>query len=114
MNLTNEQMEKLRAVSGLGKPVTITDKVTGEPFTLGVIEDVVSEFSDDENKFEIQRIRCTPSQAEQHGPHLYRITYYTIRTDGRACLGGQYSPILNESEFKSLISQLNQKGWLSK
>ncbi len=59
MKLTPEQLDRLKNVTGLGKPVSVRNKENQQPIELGLIDDVVSECSDGENKFEIQRIRCT-------------------------------------------------------
>lgn len=83
----------------------------GGRFHLGNIDDVVSEFSDNENRYELQRILCAPEQEKLHVRYLYHFSYYTARRDGRLCLGGQYSPIMNEREMRSLLDQLNHKKW---
>ncbi len=110
MNLTTEQIERLRRVTGVGKSVRIRDKESGEQFLLGYVEDEVSVFVDSENKYVMQRIRCAAEQ-RHHGEYLYRISYYTFRTDGRLCLGGQFSPIMNEHEVRSLLEQVTVHSW---
>jgi hypothetical protein len=114
MDLTTDEIERLRQLSNIGKPVKTKFKGRdgiGEPFLLGHIDDVVSTFLDNENRYEVQRIRCTPDQQQQHGEYLYRFGYYTARRDGRLCLGGQYSPIMTEDELHSLLGQLSQRHW---
>jgi hypothetical protein len=69
----------------------------------------VGVFSDEENKYEVQRIRCTDEQEQQHGLYLWRVTYYTFRRDGRRCLEGQMGPIMNEAEMRSLLGQIAAK-----
>ena len=114
MDLTPDEIERLSMLSNIGKPVWTRSKTRegiGDEFLLGRINDAVNIFSDGENKYEVQRIRCTLSQEQQHGEFLYRFSYYTVRRDGRLCLGGQYSPIMNENEFRSLLEQISQKHW---
>jgi hypothetical protein len=114
MDCTREEIDQLRKLNNVGKSVYVRSKGrerTGDRFLLGKIDDVVSEFSDDENKYELQRICCAPEQQPNHGEYLYRFAYYTVRRDGRLGLGGQYSPIMNDRELRSILGQLGQKNW---
>jgi hypothetical protein len=110
MNLSREQIDSLRQLSNIGKPVRPRDKDSGVRFILGHVENEVSVFEDRENKFVVQRIRCVPEH-QHHGTYLYRISYYTFRRDGRCCLGGQYSPIMNEAEIRALFAQVIDRAW---
>jgi hypothetical protein len=115
MDLTPEEMERLSKLDNLGKPVRTRfrdrERIGNQKILRGYIDDSVSEFSDGENKYEVQRIRCTPDQQEHHGEYLYRFAYYTVCRDGRLCLGGQFSPIMNEREMRSLLEQIDRKNW---
>jgi hypothetical protein len=114
MDLTPGEIECLNELTNLGKEVWVRSKNRegiGAPFLLGNIDDVVSEFTDNENRYEVQRILCVPEQEKLHGKYLYRFCYYTARRDGRLCLGGQFSPIMNEREVRSLLGQVNRKNW---
>jgi len=103
----------LDEVTGMGKIVTNTNKDTGEPFVVGVIEGEVF-VSDGENKYVIQRIRLEESHCTHDTTrYVYRIGYYTQRTDGRYCFGSQYAPILTPTEFRALIQAAMEKGWLA-
>jgi hypothetical protein len=56
MDLTPEEIERLRQLSNIGKPVEIRSKDRdgiGDPFVLGSIDDLVSTFLDNENRYEV-------------------------------------------------------------
>ena len=104
--------KKLDDVTGVGKFITIRNKHTGVPFTVGKIEDEVST-SDGEQKYFIQRIALDPVVTVEGDDtrYVYRIGYYTSRTDGKLCLGSQFTPILSPSELIVLFAMLIEKQW---
>lgn len=81
--------------------------------TVGRIEDEVS-VSDGEQKYFIQRIRLADNLNVEGDPtrYVFRIGYYTQRTDGWFCLGSQFAPIMTPAEFRHLLKALTDKGWL--
>ena len=82
-------------------------------FAVGPTEEEVS-VSDGENKYFIQRIRLDGSECTDDSTHyVYRIGYYTRRTDGCFCLGSQFAPILTPAEFRTIIQAVTEKGWLA-
>ena len=104
----------LNDVSGMGKPITIRDKYTGEPFVAGHVKDEVSTLMDGEQKYVIQRVELAEQVSCEGDPtrHVFRIGYYTQRTDGWFCLGSQMAPIVTPAEFKALLEAAMEKGWL--
>jgi hypothetical protein len=105
--------ERLDEVTGVGKTITNRDKYTRSPFTVGMIMDEVS-VSDGEQKYFIQLVRLADGLACDGDPtrHVFRIGYYTQRTDGWFCLGSQFSPTVTPSELHCLIQAIKEKGWL--
>ena len=104
--------KKLDDVTGVGKFITIRNKQTGLPFTVGRIQDEVST-SDGEQKYFVQLVRLEPGLSVEHNTrHVLRIGYYTQRADGAFCLGSQSTPILAPSEFQLLFAAVVQKKWL--
>src|SRR6266496_4501603 len=103
---------KLEDVTGIGKRVIIRNKQTGVPFTVGRIVDEVST-SDGEQRYFIQQIELDPNVSAEGDDtrFVYRIGYYTRRTDGRLCLGSQFTPILTPSELHVLLALLIHKEW---
>jgi hypothetical protein len=105
MDLNPEQLERLRRLDNRGKPVCPRFKDDRNvTLFLGHIEDEIEVFTDGENKFVIQKIRCAPEH-QHHGDYLYRITYYTVGLDDRLHIGGQMAPIMNVAEIRSLLEQ---------
>jgi len=106
--------QTLDSVTGVGKFITIRNKETGVPFTVGRIEDEVS-VSDDEQRYFVQQVRLQPNVSADGDStrYVYRIGYYTSRTDGRLCLGSQFTPILTPSELQVLLSMLIEKKWFN-
>ena len=104
----------LNDVTGMGKPVTIRDKHTGEPFVVGLVSDEVSTLLDGEQKYVIQLVELAEPVACEGDPtrHVFRIAYYTQRTDGWFCLGSQYAPIVTPTELRVLLDAVMEKGWL--
>jgi hypothetical protein len=102
----------LNDVTGIGKFITIRNKETGVPFTLGMTEDEVA-VSDGEQKYFIQQVQLNPDVSVEGDDtrYVYRIGYYTRRSDGRHCLGSQFAPILTPSELQALLALLVQKEW---
>jgi hypothetical protein len=115
LNQMTNAYATLDEVTGVGKIVTNTNKYTGESFAVGPIEGEVS-VSDGENKYVIQRIRLDGSKCkctDDTTQYVYRVGYYTQRTDGRFCLGSQFAPILTPAEFRLLLHAVTEKGWLA-
>jgi|SRR5919109_2097392 hypothetical protein len=106
--------ERLEDVTGVGKFITIRNKQTGVPFTLGKIEDEVSQ-SDGEQKYFIQKIQLEPNVSVEGDDtrQVFRVGYYTRRTDGAFCLGSQFTPILSPSELQELFVAITRKNWLT-
>ena len=95
----------LEEVSGMGKRIMIRDKHTGERFILGHVEDEISVLMDGEQKYFVQRI-CLEDEIFCEGDptrYVFRIGYYTRRTDGPFCLGSQFAPILTPAELRTLL-----------
>jgi len=105
--------KKLDDVTGVGKFITIRNKQTGLPFTVGRIQDEVST-SDGEQKYFVQWVRLQPDVSVEGDDTRYvlRIGYYTQRADGAFCLGSQFTPILTPSELQLLFSATGAKKWL--
>jgi hypothetical protein len=105
--------KELDDVTGLGKRITIRNKYHGNPFDLGVIEDEVS-VSDGEQKYFVQRIRLADNIVCDGDTtrYVFRIGYYTQRTDGYFCLGSQYAPLITPAELCSLVNAMTERSWL--
>ena len=105
--------QTLSDVTGLNKLITIRDKRTGVLILVGRVHDEVS-VSDGEQKYFIQRVPLSEGTICEDDPtrEVYRIGYYTQRTDGPFCLGSQFTPILTPAELLMLFSQAMEKGWL--
>jgi hypothetical protein len=82
------------------------------PFIVGQIKDEVS-VSDGEQKYFVQRILLADHVAVEGDPtrYVFRIGYYTQRTDGWFCLGSQFAPILTPNELRTLLEALTAKEW---
>ncbi len=106
--------QTLDSVTGIGKFITIRNKQTGVPFTVGRIEDEVS-VSDGEQRYFVQQVHLKPNVSADGDDtrYVYRIGYYTWRTDGRLCLGSQFTPILTPAELQVLLAMLIEKKWFS-
>jgi len=105
--------QMLDELTGIGKTITNRNKYDHVPFVVGQIQDEVS-ISDGEQKYFFQRIRLADHVAVEGDPtrYVFRIGYYTQRTDGWFCLGSQFAPILTPDELRSLLDALTDKGWL--
>ena len=105
--------QTLDEVTGLGKTITNRNKYNRVPFVVGQIEDEVS-FSDGEQKYFIQKVRLALNVDAEGDPtrYVFRIGYYTRRTDGWLCLGSQFAPMMTAAELRSLLEALRDKGWL--
>jgi len=103
----------LDEVTGVGKVIRIRDKYTGVPFDLGTIQDEVS-VSDGEQKQVIQLVELADGITCEGDStrFVFRVAYYTQRTDGWFCLGSQFAPILTPAELRMLIRAITEKGWL--
>ena len=68
----------LNDVTGIGKFITIRNKETGVPFTLGMTEDEVA-VSDGEQKYFIQQVQLNPDVSVEGDDtrYVYRIGYYS-------------------------------------
>jgi hypothetical protein len=101
----------LEEVSGMGKPVTIRDKQTGERIVVGIVQKEESVDMDREQKYFIQLILLEENVSCEGDPtrHVVRIGCYTRRTDGPFCLGSQFAPILTPAERRSLLDGV--KDW---
>jgi hypothetical protein len=104
----------LAEVSGVGKRVHMRDKFDHSHIYTGTIVDEVTVFEDGENKYFIQRIRLNDGiSAYDDTTELFRLGYYTERTDGRLCLGSQFGPVVTRTELKALVRFASEKGWLA-
>lgn len=105
--------QKLDEVTGLGKTIVNRNKYDRVPFLVGQIQDEVS-VSDGEQKYFIQRVRLADNIGVEGDPtrHVFRIGYYTQKTDGGFCLGSQFAPIMTTVELRSLLEAVRDKGWL--
>jgi hypothetical protein len=105
--------QMLHEVTGLGKTITNRNKYSRVPFIVGQIKDEVS-VSDGEQKYFIQRILLADNITVEGDPtrYVFRIGYYTQRTDGWFCLGSQFAPIVTASELRNLIEALTNRSWL--
>ena len=105
--------QKLEEVTGIGKIITNRDKYSRIPFTVGLIQDELS-VSDGEQKYFAQLIRLAEDVKCEGDPtrHIFRIGYYTRRTDGWFCLGSQYAPTLTPDELRRLVNAMCERGWL--
>lgn len=103
--------ESLHEVSGVGKTITNRDKYTHERFIVGGVQSEASVLLDGEQKYFIQLVRLADGTSCEGDPtrHVFRIGYYTRRTDGRFCLGSQYAPILTPAELRTLFNTV--KDW---
>jgi hypothetical protein len=104
--------QMLDEVSGIGKTITNRNKYNRVPFIVGQIKDEVS-VSDGEQKYFVQRILLADHVAVEGDPtrYVFRIGYYTQRSDGWFCLGSQFAPILTSNELRSLLEALTAKEW---
>jgi hypothetical protein len=109
----NMAYKALDDVTGVGKCITIRNKYHGSPFDLGVIEDEVS-VSDGEQKYFVQRVRLADNIVCDGDPtrYVFRIGYYTQRTDGYFCLGSQYAPMITPAELCGLVNAMAERSWL--
>lgn len=105
--------QTLDEVTGLGKTITNRNKYDRVPFVVGQIEDEVS-VSDGEQKYFIQRVRLASNVSVEGDPtrYVFRIGYYTQRTDRWFCLGSQFAPTVTAAELRGLLEALTDKGWL--
>jgi hypothetical protein len=105
--------QTLSEVTGVGKVITNRDKYSRSAFKVGVILDEVS-VSDGEQKYFIQRVRLADEVTCDGDAtrHIFRIGYYTRRTDGWFCLGSQYAPLLTPAELCCLLKAAMGKGWV--
>ena len=105
--------QTLDEVTGLGKTITNRNKYDRVPFVVGQIEDEVS-VSDGEQKYFIQRVRLADNVTVEGDPtrYVFRIGYYTQRTDRWFCLGSQFAPTVTAAELRRLLEALTDKGWL--
>jgi hypothetical protein len=105
---------KLEDVTGLGKSIVIRDKYTRVSFIAGSIQDEVS-LSDGEQKHFIQRVQLADNVTCEGDAtrHIFRIGYYTRRSDGWFCLGSQFAPMLTPAEIRELVRLADEKGWLT-
>jgi len=105
--------QMLEEVTGIGKTITNRNKNSRVPFIVGHIEDEVS-VSDGEQKYFIQRIRLANNVTIEGDSdrYVFRIGYYTQRTDGWFCLGSQFAPTVTAAELRCLLEALADKGWL--
>jgi len=80
---------------------------------VGVIQDEVS-VSDGEQKHVIQLVALADGTVCEGDPtrFVFRLAYYTRRTDGWFCLGSQFAPIVTPTELRALLSAVAEKGWL--
>jgi hypothetical protein len=103
----------LEDITGVGKVITLREKYKRLSFEAGTVVDEVSVI-DGEQKYVIQFIRLAENVACDGDPtrHVFRIGYYTQRTDGWFCLGSQYAPIVTPSELRLLLDAVTTKGWL--
>jgi hypothetical protein len=103
----------LHDVTGLGKTITIRNKYTGEHFILGKIQDEVSVLDGEQKNF-IQLVELAETISCEGDPtrHVFRIGYYTQRTDGWFCLGSQMAPIVTPAELRALLLAAMGRGWL--
>jgi hypothetical protein len=101
-------------VTGLGKTITIRDKRSGNPFDVGIIVDEVS-VSDGEQNYFIQRVHLADDVSCENDPtrYVFRVGYYTQRTDGWFCLGSQFAPTITPAELSRLVDAVFKKGWLT-
>jgi len=93
--------QMLDEVTGLGKTITNRNKYDGVPFVAGRIQDEVS-VSDGEQKYFIQQVRLADNINVEDDPtrYVFRIGYYTRRTDRLFCLGSQFAPIVTGAELR--------------
>jgi hypothetical protein len=105
--------QSLKEVTGLGKTITNRNKYDRVPFVVGQIQDEVS-VSDGEQKYFVQQVRLADNVNVEGDPtrYVFRIGYYTQRTDGWFCLGSQFAPTLTPDELRSLIEELIDRRWL--
>ena len=105
--------QTLDAVTGLGKTFTNRNKYDRVPFVVGQIQDEVS-VSDGEQKYFIQRVRLADNVNVEGDAtrYVFRIGYYTQRTDGWFCLGSQFAPMVTAAGLLSLLEALTNNGWL--
>ena len=105
--------QMLDEVTGLGKTITNRNKYDHVPFAVGEIEEEIS-ISDGEQKYFIQRIRLADGVDAENDPtrYVFRIGYYTQRSDGWFCLGSQFAPIMTPTELRSLLEELIDRRWL--
>jgi hypothetical protein len=98
----------LAQVSGIGKTITNRDKFTHERFKIGDVHKEASVLVDGEQKYFIQLVRLADETFCEGDPtrHVFRIGYYTRRTDGRFCLGSQYAPIMTPAELRGLFDAI--------
>src|ERR1700730_14622986 len=104
--------QMLDEVTGIGKTITNRNKYSRVPFLVGRIQDEVS-VSDGGQKYFIQRVLLADDVAVEGDPtrYVFRIGYYTRRTDRWFCLGSQFAPTLTPDEFRSLLEALRDKKW---
>jgi len=108
--------QNLCEVSGIGKPVRVGDKYDRQKpkTTIGRTVDEVC-VSYGEQKYFVQLIQLEPGVTvdEDDTRFLFRIGYYTQRSDGRFGLGSQWAPYLTRAELQELLDAMFNKNWLS-
>ena len=108
--ITKVQKERLEAASRIGKTVRFKDKITGEVYHLGTVEDEIYILVGD-YKHMIQRIRFHEGISWDSSKFGYRTGYYTFDKNMKRVIWGRYAQFLTEREYRKLLGKAQSKGW---
>ncbi len=112
--MTLAQRKKLDDASRINEPVWFKNKQTGEREIWGTVVDevfiIVEEHGDDPYKHMIHKIR--PAFETWDGSEwFYRTGYYTFSAKNKDRLvWGQYTQLLTEQEYNSLLRKAKERG----
>jgi hypothetical protein len=108
--LSTHEKAQLQSHSAIGHSVRFKERGGTKKEKQGIVVDEVSCMVG-QHKQVLQRIRLEKGIRWDESEYAYRSGYYTFTDESRRLVWGQYSQLLTQKEFRSLLRKARNRGW---